>query len=140
MRRHLHVLLLLTLLMPLAAQVAVVHPAVPETAIDGKRMAALLQGRITTWSDGTPVVLVLAQDPLADVHLTHIAGREREVLLRGWKRLVFAGSGAMPLIARSAEEGLALVARTPGAVLLLDNAAEDPRWRVMPITVTADRR
>jgi hypothetical protein len=139
MRRHLHILLLMVLLTPLVAQVAVVHPSVTEAAIDSKRMAALLQGRVTTWSDGTPVVLVLAQDPLADVHLSHIAGREREVLLRGWKRLVFAGGGAMPLSARSAEDGLALVARTPGAVLLLDSAPEDPRWRVLPITITAGR-
>lgn len=139
MRCLLHILLLLTVLSPLVAQVAVVHPAVPETAMDAKRMAALLQGRITIWSDGTPVVLVLAQDPLADVHLSHIAGRDREILLRGWKRLVFAGSGAMPLTARSAEEGLALVAKTPGAVLLLDHAEADPKWRIMPITLTAER-
>lgn len=43
----------------------------------------------------------------------------------------------MPLTARSAEEGLALVAKTPGAVLLLDQAPEDPRWRILPVTVTA---
>ena len=139
MRHHLHVLLLLAMLSPLLAQVAVVHPSVPETAMDAKRMTALLQGRITIWSDGTPVVLVLAQDPLADIHLNHVAGRDREVLLRGWKRLVFAGSGAMPLTARSAEEGLALVAKTPGAVLLLDHADADAKWRVMPIMLTAER-
>ncbi|HEX3134317.1 MAG TPA: hypothetical protein VHX44_12135 [Planctomycetota bacterium] len=139
MRRHLLILLLMAPLSSLAAQVAVVNPSVPEVSIDARRMAALLQGRITTWEDGTPVVLVLAQDPLADVHLSHIAGREREVLLRGWKRLVFAGSGAMPLTARSVEEGLALVAKTSGAVLLLDHADMDPRWRVMPITLTAER-
>lgn len=139
MVRHLHVLLLSLVLSPLAAQVAVVHPSVPETTIDVKRMAALLQGRITTWSDGSPVVLVVAQDPLADVHLAHIAGREREVLMRGWKRLVFAGSGAMPLVAGSAEEGLTLVGKISGAVLLLDHAPDDLRWRVIPIPVTVER-
>jgi hypothetical protein len=139
MRYFLHVLLLLIALSPLSAQVAIVHPAVPETAMDAKRMTALLQGRITIWSDGTPVVLILAQDRLADIHLNHVAGREREVLLRGWKRLVFAGGGAMPLVARSAEEGLALVAKTPGAVLLLDHADADPKWRIMPIMLTAER-
>lgn len=139
MHRHLFILLLMAMLSPLAAQVAVVNPSVPETAMDAKRMAALLQGRITTWEDGSPVVLVLAQDPLTDIHLSHIAGREREVLLRGWKRLVFSGSGAMPLSARSPEEALLLLAKTPGAVLLLDHAPEDPRWRVLPITMTAER-
>lgn len=133
------VILLLAVFAPLSAQVAVVHPSVRDDGLDARRMAALLQGRITTWNDGQPVVLVLAEDPLADTHLAHIAGRDREVLLRGWKRLVFAGGGAMPLIARNAEEGLALVARTPGAVLLLDHAPVDARWRVVPITLTADR-
>lgn len=45
----------------------------------------------------------------------------------------------MPMIARSSQEALALVARTPGAVLLLDHAPMDERWRVIPLTVTADR-
>ena len=139
MRLHLHIVLLLALLSPLVAQVAVVHSAVPETVMDAKRMAALLLGRVTTWQDGTPVVLVLAQDPLADIHLSHVAGRDREVHQRGWKRLVFAGSGSMPLIARSAEEALALVAKISGAVLLLDQAPADSRWRILPITVTAGR-
>jgi hypothetical protein len=85
------------------------------------------------------VVLVVASDPLADVHLSHVAGRERQVLLRGWKRLVFAGSGAMPLVASSTDEALALVSKTPGAVLLLDHAPIDARWRVVPITITAGR-
>jgi hypothetical protein len=133
------ILLLFLLPVSLMAQVAVVHPSVQDEGLDVRRMAALLQGRITTWSDGQPVVLVLAEDRLADIHLTHVAGRGREVLLRGWKRLVFAGSGAMPLTARSVEEGLALVAKTPGAVLLLDKAPTDPRWRVVAIPDTADR-
>jgi hypothetical protein len=139
MRRHLASLLLIIASLPAAAQVAVVNPSVPERTLDGKRMAALLQGRITTWSDGSPVVLVIAADRLADVHLLHIAGREREVLLRGWKRLVFAGGGAMPLSTRTVAEGLDLVGRTPGSVLLLDHADADARWRVIPIEVTAAR-
>lgn len=139
MRHWMSVTLLLTLLAPVSAQVAVLHPAVVDGGLDAKRMAALLQGRIATWPDGKPVVLVLAEDRLADAHLAHIAGREREVLLRGWKRLVFAGGGAMPLLARSADEALALVARTPGAVLLLDHAPDDSRWRIVPLTVTAHR-
>jgi hypothetical protein len=139
MRRHTSILLLLVLLTPLAAQVAVVHPSVTDGDIDASRMAALLQGRVTSWKDGKAVVLVVASDPLADVHLSHVAGRERQVLLRGWKRLVFAGSGAMPLVASSTDEALALVSKTPGAVLLLDHAPIDARWRVVPITITAGR-
>jgi hypothetical protein len=46
MRRHTSILLLLVLLTPLAAQVAVVHPSVTDGDIDASRMAALLQGRV----------------------------------------------------------------------------------------------
>ena len=89
MRRQLHILLLLVMISPLMAQVAVVNASVPNDAIDIKRMAAMLLGRVTIWSDGSPVVLVLAADPLADVYLVQVTGRERQVLERGWKRLVF---------------------------------------------------
>ncbi len=139
MRRHLHILLLMALLSPLTAQVAVVNAAIPEEPIDVKRMTSLLLGRITTWNNGAPVVLVFAEDHHADVHLLHVAGRERQVLERAWKRLVFAGNGAMPLTARTAADALHLVATTPGAVVLLDHAPADPRWRVVPLMVVADR-
>lgn len=139
MRRQLHILLLLVMISPLMAQVAVVNASVPNDAIDIKRMAAMLLGRVTIWSDGSPVVLVLAADPLADVYLVQVTGRERQVLERGWKRLVFAGAGAMPLTARSAEDALLLVAATPGAVVLLDQAPTDPRWRVIALVATANR-
>ena len=137
--RLVRTILLLLILAPLMAQVAVVNVAVPDQSIDSKRMAALLLGRVTTWSDGSPVVLVLAVDRLADAYLVQMTGRERQVLERSWKRLVFAGAGAMPLTARSAEDALLLVAGTPGAVVLLDQAPTDPRWRVVPLVVNADR-
>lgn len=138
MARMFAILLLCMALAPVSAQVAVVNHSVPDRAIDAKRMTAMLTGRITTWGDGKPIVLVFAEDRLADIHLSHIAGRDREVLLRAWKRLVFSGSGAMPLLARSSEEGLALIARTPGAVLVLDQAPADSRWRVMPIVTSPE--
>jgi hypothetical protein len=133
MRAALPFLLLLGCAHLLPAQVAVVNASVPPESIDVKRMAALLLGRVTIWSDGAPVVLILAEDTQADAHLDAVAGREREVLQRCWKRLVFAGSGAMPLNARSAAEALHMVATTPGGVVLLGEAPADPRWRVVPI-------
>ena len=52
-----------------------------------------------------------------------ILGRDTERLLRGWKRLVYAGGAAMPTIARSNAEALQLVARLPGAIALLPAVA-----------------
>ncbi|HEX3135828.1 MAG TPA: hypothetical protein VHX44_19860 [Planctomycetota bacterium] len=136
--RSLATMLLLLVTAPLMAQVAVFNAAIPVEPFDAKRMAALLLGRISTWGDGSPVILVLAAERNADAHLAHVTGRERPVLERSWKRLVFAGAGAMPITARSSAEALLLVANTPGAVVLLDQAPADPRWRVVPLVVTAD--
>ncbi len=57
------------------------------------------------------------------------------MLLRAWKRLVFSGMGAMPLSASSHADALGLVAKIPGAMVLLDQAPADPRWRVIPIVI-----
>lgn len=139
MVRLLVIFLLLNVFTPLFAQVAVIHVAVPDEPVDHQRVTSLLLGRSTTWKDGSPVTLILAADPAADLHLSHIIGRDRSLLMRGWKRLVFGGSGSMPVEATSVANALELVGRTPGAVALLDNAPPDPRWRVIPIMVTAGR-
>lgn len=129
--------LLMTLSVPLTAQVAVVGPLVHELTLNTERMAEILQGRVTTWADGRAVVLVLVDDQDADEHLQRIAGRPRERLLRAWKRLVFSGAGVMPLEAPNVTAALELVARTPGAVALLASAVADPRWRVLPVATSA---
>ncbi len=126
-------------LLPLAAQVVVVNPSVSDHDLDAQHLAAIFHGSITTWSDGQSVVLVLADDPTADLHLSHAIGRGRQMLMRAWKRLVFSGMGSMPLSATSSEEALGLVAKTPGAMVLLDQAPADPRWRVIPLMVSAPR-
>ena len=88
-----HLLLILLALLlplaPLAAQVVVVNPSVLERELDVKKVAAILQGGTTNWDDGQSVVLVLADDPAADRHLSQVIRRDRQMLLRAWKRLVF---------------------------------------------------
>jgi hypothetical protein len=117
----------------LDAQVVAVNPQVQETALDAGRLADLLLGRVTTWADGTAVVLVLADDREADVEVLKLTGRTRERLLRGWKRLVFSGTGVMPVETASAAAALELVARTPGALAVLAKADANSRWRVLPV-------
>lgn len=125
--------LLVGLVAPLAAQVAVVNHQVIKPSLNASRMSDMLLGRVTTWEDGSAVVLVLVDDPGADEHLQRLSGRPRERLLRAWKRLVFNGSGSMPLEATSVPAALELVARTPGAVALMASAVDDPRWQVFPL-------
>ena len=124
---------------PLAAQVAVVNPSVHSVTLTTERISAMLLGRVTTWADGSAVVLVLVDDHDADEHLQLITGRPRERLLRGWKRLVFSGTGVMPLEAPNVAAALDLVARTPGAVALLAKAEASPRWQIIPVTAKAQQ-
>lgn len=135
MRRLVAILLACAASCPwLCAESALVHPLVPESSLGVERIRDMFLGRITTWSDGRPVVLVLIDDPAADGILQQVVGRDRARLIRGWKRLVYTGNGAMPLLASGAGEAMALVARHPGAIALVDHLTPDARCRLIPVS------
>lgn len=115
------------------AQVAVLNPSVPERAPSVDRVRNLFLGRSTTWSDGSPVTIVLIDDVQEDPDLISVVGRDHARLLRGWKRLVYSGAGAMPVLAASRSEALERVARQPGAIAIVSQAPEDPRWIRQPL-------
>lgn len=83
------------------------------------RVRDLLLGRINTWPSGDSVVIVLCVDPAGERAVERICSRSVGLLQRGWKRLVFSGTGAMPLITDTWQGAVALVERTPGAITVL---------------------
>ncbi len=102
------------------AEVAVVHPGVSEDTLSADRLRDILLGRINTWADGKPIVLVLSDDPTTDVAVRAASGRDDvRHLLRGWKRLVYSGAGAMPTVVDSVAAAIERVRRTPGALALV---------------------
>ncbi len=117
---------------PASAQVAVTHPAVSELALSDARLRDILLGRVTTWADGTPIVIVLVEEEDSAAATAQLSGRDLGRLLRGWKRLVYAGSGAMPLVVSSARDALDEVRRRPGAVTVLALAPMDATEHVVP--------
>lgn len=127
MRRLLTILVLCAWATLLRAETVIVHPAVAGEVLTVERARDMLLGRVTTWSDGTSVTIVLVVDRGADAELLALAGRDRQRLLRGWKRLVYSGAGVMPVEAANPVDAIALVARTPGAIALLKDAPEDAR-------------
>ncbi len=112
-------LLLVQGALPLAAETVALHPGISAQGIDPERVTSILLGRISCWADGTPVIVVVSLEASADAAVSSLLGRDTERLLRGWKRLVYAGGAAMPTIAHTNAEALALVARLPGAIALL---------------------
>ncbi len=116
-----------------SAETVAVHPLVPEDTLTIGRLRDMFLGRITTWKNGTAVVIILVEDPATDARLHALLGRDRDHLLRGWKRLVFSGSGAMPLWAASPRDALEAVARHPGAIALLAEVPNGQGWRRIPV-------
>ena len=83
------------------------------------RVRDLLLGRVNTWPSGEAVVIVLCTDPFGEQAVDRICSRSVGLLQRGWKRLVFSGTGAMPLVTDTWQAAVALVERTPGAITVL---------------------
>src|SRR3954470_13846371 len=119
MRRLALVLLALTAGALPAVEVAVAYPGVAEPAVNERRLRDILLGRVTTWSDGTPITLVLVDDAPTSAAIAAASGRDLAQLLRGWKRLVYAGSGAMPMVVTTQRAALDEVSRRSGALTVL---------------------
>ncbi len=121
--RLLLAILLLVCALRLEAVVAVVNDQEATGDLTTERVRDMLLGRVTTWSSGQAVVIVLCTDDAGEQAVTSISGRTVGLLQRGWKRLVFSGTGAMPLVASSIPAALELVGRHPGAIMVLLEAA-----------------
>jgi hypothetical protein len=88
--------------------------------LNRERMVDLLTGRVTSLANGERVTLILAQSEAGEKAVYHLTERDTARLLRGWKRLVFGGSGrSLPLVCASDEEALSLLRRTPDGLVLL---------------------
>lgn len=111
-------LLLLGFTTTVSAQVAVVHPTRTDT-VDRDQLRNILLGRVTTWADGSQIVLILSSDAGSRAAIEELTGRDLDRLLRGWKRILFSGNGAMPVNTSGSTEALELVAQRPGAIAIV---------------------
>lgn len=116
-------ILLVLLAVRLEAAVVVIHETISAGELSSARVRDMLLGRVTTWPSGDAVVIVLCTSNAGERGVMEICSRSVGLLQRGWKRLVFSGTGAMPLAMDTQQAALALVARTPGAIMVL---AEPP--------------
>lgn len=110
---------LLPLCLALHAQVAIAHGDIIDRNLSEERLRDILLGRVTTWASGTPIVIVLIEEAPAIEAQQAITGRDLPQLLRGWKRLVYGGNGAMPLVRRTTAEAVQEVRRRHGAMAIV---------------------
>ena len=118
----------------LNAAVVVVNREVTDANITEERVRDFLLGRSTSWSSGDPVVIVLCTDIAGEEAVKEVTGRSVNLLQRGWKRLVFSGTGAMPLQEDSVAAALILVAKHSGAMVILNEAPITDHCRIISLT------
>lgn len=131
--RYTLALLLLVLVARIDAAVAVINANLSVTQLTTDRVRDLLLGRLSTWDSGESVVIVLCTDGNNADAVEEISGRSVTLLQRGWKRLVFSGTGAMPLVATTRQAALDLVAKHPGAIAVLPTSEETPGCKSITI-------
>ena len=101
-----------------SAQVAVVNPQLVDL-VDREKLKNILLGRVSAWADGKQVVLILSSDPVSRLAIEELTGRDLDRLMRGWKRIMFAGNGAMPIVVESCAGALKEVGQHLGAIAIV---------------------
>jgi ABC-type phosphate transport system substrate-binding protein len=113
----------------------IVNPSVSEKTLSKSSLRAIFGMRLHNWPDGTAVrVFVLPDD--SPLHATFSKEKLNVFpyqLRSAWDRLVFSGTGQAPDTVSSAEEMLARVASTPGAIGYLPKSKIDGRVHVLQI-------
>ena len=96
----------------------VTYPGVSEKELSVNSLRSIFSMRLKTWSDGTKIrVFVLSDDDLLHQSFSKERLNVFPYQLRSqWDRLVYSGTGQAPIKVNSAEEMLAKVANTPGAI------------------------
>jgi hypothetical protein len=100
------------------AQVAVVNPRLVDL-VDREKLKNILLGRVSAWADGSQITLVLSSDPVSRAAIEELTGRDLDRLMRGWKRIMFAGNGAMPVVVDSSAGALKEVGQHLGAIAIV---------------------
>ena len=105
-----------------AEETLVVNGASALSGLSADQMKDYFLGKKTTWEDGTKVVVVVIKDGSSSEALLSKLGKNSQQFMTGWKKLVFTGKGSMPEQVESDDALIAMIAKTPGAIGLVDKA------------------
>lgn len=96
----------------------IVNSANPQRNISQPGLNAIFNMRLRQWSDGSPITVYVLQDedPLHKTFCKQKLHAFPHQIRRGWNRLIFSGTGQVPLQVETKEEMLRQVSETPGAV------------------------
>jgi len=110
----------------------VVHPSVPEYKVSLNKTRAIFTMRQRFWPNGEKIKVFTLSDehPLHQIFTKNNLHMFPHQLRRVWDRIVFSGSGRVPIVVGSEEEMLDKVANTPNAIGYLSNEFKNEKVRL----------
>ena len=121
------------------SQVAVIaHPSVPEDALRKAKLLDVYTGDVTTWSDGTHVVVfdLKKKNTVKDTFYAYIetpSSRMKTI----WLKRKLMGEGSPPKAFATEEEMLTSVASTPGSIGFISKAKVGDGVKIL-VEITED--
>jgi ABC-type phosphate transport system substrate-binding protein len=105
-----------------AEETLIVNSASAVSGLNADQLKDYFLGKKTAWDDGSKVVVVVVKEGSSSDALLSRLGKNSQQFMTGWKKLVFTGKGSMPEQVDSDDALVALVAKTPGAIGLVDKS------------------
>lgn len=89
--------------------------------LDPSEVRRIVRGEQSLWRNGIAVTVVLPspRSPFIEAVSTGVFGLSKAAMQRYWLGLVFQGRAAPPVQLETAEEMIAFVRRTPGAIAIV---------------------
>ncbi|MFZ2491158.1 MAG: hypothetical protein WA208_06720 [Thermoanaerobaculia bacterium] len=125
------------LLLPVASSAAtiVINSEVKTPVLDAENLERIYLGKKTLWESGQRIVPVLLNEdsPTSKQFLQNVLEKSVSQYRAYWKSRLFSGGGAVPKTFRSTEEVVDFVAKTPGAIGVVEAGHKDSRVRAVEI-------
>ena len=98
--------------------IVIVQSDVPVNWLSAAALKDILHGKTTYWEGGQAVIIVSMGDKVEGA-LQEASGMSASQFKTFWQRMVFSGRGQQPKAADDAEQAVALVAGTKGAIAIV---------------------
>jgi ABC-type phosphate transport system substrate-binding protein len=119
----------------LSAATLVVNSEIDTSKVDAEQVELIYLGKKTLWESGQRIVPVLVNEESDESKqfLENVLKKSVSQYRAYWKRRLFSGGGTVPKTFRTSGEVVEFVARTPGAIGVVQAGAKDTRVKVVDI-------
>ncbi len=118
-----------------AARHVIVHPESGVSQLSPADMESIYLGKKTLWESGKKIMPVLLNEdnPTTKAFIETVLNKTIDQYRSYWKRRLFSGGGAVPRSFSSSSELIDFVAKTPGAIGVVDVAPKDDRVKLIEL-------